>query len=150
VQLVLLIGIQATGKSAFCQKHLLDSHIRLNLDMLRTRHRERLLFEACLAAKQPVVVDNTNPTRAERSRYIGRARAARFEVEGYFFESRVQDAIRRNTQRSDGSRVPQLAIRGTSRRLELPTKDEGFDRLYFVRLIEATQEFDVQEWCDEV
>ena len=63
MEAVILCGIQATGKSTFCHSRLYSTHIRLNLDMLKTRHREDVLFEACLRAKQPFVVDNTNPYR---------------------------------------------------------------------------------------
>ena len=57
---IILIGIPASGKSTFCKERLFDTHLRLNLDMLKTRHREKLLLQACIAAQQPFVVDNTN------------------------------------------------------------------------------------------
>ena len=50
--------------------------------MLRTRHRERLLFETGLSAKQDIVIDNTNPTIKDRARYIIPARQAGFRVTG--------------------------------------------------------------------
>ena len=34
--------------------------------MLKTRHRERILFNACLTAKQAVAIDNTNPALGDR------------------------------------------------------------------------------------
>lgn len=57
-------------KSSFYFDRFQLSHIRLSLDMLGTRRREHILFGACLEAKQPVVIDNTNPTRVEREKYI--------------------------------------------------------------------------------
>ena len=116
--------------------------------MLKTRYREELLLRACLEAKQPFVVDNTNPTRVERERYIIPARAAGFRVVGYYFSSCVSDSITRNGGRQESERVPELGIKGTSARLELPSRDEGFDELYYVRLTPGG--FDVQEWRDEV
>lgn len=148
MECVLLIGLQATGKSSFFQRRFADTHVRLNLDMLRTRHREGVFLGACLDTGQPFVVDNTNPTREERQRYIAGARAARFRVAGYFFESRIDDALRRNAARE--RQVPERGLRGTSARLQLPTLDEGFDTLSFVRLVEATGEFDISAWRDEV
>lgn len=150
MQLVILIGVQATGKSSFCRRQFQDTHIRLNLDMLRTRHRETILLDACLAARQPVVMDNTNPTRMDRARYIEPARKAGFSITGYFFESRLADAIRRNSGRAGARRIPERGIRGTSGRLELPVRSEGFDKLYFVRLIEDSEDFEVQDWLDEI
>jgi hypothetical protein len=70
MQAVIFCGIQGTGKSTFYLRRFFDTHVRINLDMLRTRHREWQLVRASVEAKQPFVVDNTNPTAAERARYI--------------------------------------------------------------------------------
>ena len=70
MEAVIFIGLQASGKSSFYRDRFINTHIRLNLDMLKTRHREKLLFHACLEAKQPVVIDNTNPSKSDRLRYI--------------------------------------------------------------------------------
>ena len=96
MELILFCGLQASGKSTFYKQRLVDSHLRLSMDMLRTRHREQILLTACLAAKQPVVVDNANPLIEERARYIAAAKAAGFRVVGLYFESRVEDCKRRN------------------------------------------------------
>ncbi len=60
---ILFIGIQATGKSTFFREQFFATHVRINLDMLKTHNRERILLAACLEAKQPFVIDNTNLTR---------------------------------------------------------------------------------------
>ncbi len=148
MEAVILCGIQATGKSTFCRERFFSSHIRINLDMLRTRHRESILLNACIDAKQPFVVDNTNATRRERFAYLDAARQAGFRVVGYYFESRVSDAISRNASRPTAEQVPEVGIKGTSARLEQPSKSEGFDELYYVRL--TASGFEVLEWRDEV
>ena len=61
MEAVILIGIQGSGKSTFCRDRFFNTHVRINLDMLKTRHREKLFLDACLAAKQPFVVDNYQP-----------------------------------------------------------------------------------------
>lgn len=148
MEAIILCGIQATGKSTFCRERFFGSHLRLNLDMLKTRHREEILLRACLDAKQPLIVDNTNPTRAERQRYIAAGRAAGFRIIGYYFESRASDSLVRNGNRSSGEQIPERGILGTAGRLEVPSHSEGFDELYYVRITDAG--FDVQEWRDEV
>ena len=149
MELIIFIGIQASGKSTFYRQRLVDSHIRLNLDMLRTRHREKILFEACIKGKQPVVIDNTNPTREDRARYIVPAKVAGFSVEGYYFQSSINGCKRRNERRLSNRPVPLPAILGTHKKLELPSLAEGFDRLYDVR-IGPEDSFIVEEWTDEL
>jgi predicted kinase len=144
MEAVILIGIQGSGKSTFCRKYFFDTHVRISLDMLRTRHRESLLLRACLEGKQKFVVDNTNITAADRGRYIVPAKDAGFSVVGYYFSSRLEEALRRNRQRTGKSRIPEKAIAGFFKRLELPRKEEGFDRLYYVRIME-TGEFTLEE-----
>lgn len=148
MELILFIGLQATGKSSFYRERFFGTHVRLNLDMLKTRHREALLFAACLAGKTPLVVDNTNLTRLDRARYIPGAKAEGFTVRGYFFQSRVADSLARNATRTGKARVPDLAIRGASRQLEVPSLDEGFDSLQFVRL-DGQNQFIVEPWNPE-
>ena len=151
MQLVLFCGIQATGKSTFYQQQFFHSHVRISLDLLRTRHRERRLLQLCLETKMPCVIDNTNPTRADRAAYLEPARAAGFEVVGYFFQSSMADALSRNLQRPAARQVPERGMRGTRNRLEIPTRSEGFDQLYFVRLLTSpVPAFDITEWQDEV
>jgi len=148
MEMVLFVGIPATGKSSFYRERFFDSHIRINLDMLRTRHRQDALLRACLEARQPFVLDNTNVTRAERAGPIGLARSAGFRVIGYHFESRVGASLDRNRIRPGGSRVPDVAVRAKASRLEIPRMDEGFDALYYVKLLEPGG-FIVEAWRQE-
>jgi predicted kinase len=148
MELLIFIGIQATGKSSFWRERFADTHLRLNLDMLKTRHREKLLFNACIEAKARCVIDNTNLMRADRARYIVPARAAGFQVHGFFFESRSADALQRNALRHAKARVPDLGIKSAARQLQLPEFDEGFDTLTFVR-ITPENTFDCAPWKAE-
>jgi len=149
MEAVLLIGIQGSGKSSFYKDRFADTHVRINLDMLKTRHREKLFLDACLAAKQPFVVDNTNPTRDDRHRYIEPAKAAGFTVTGYYLQSKIDDCKERSENRVGKQVVPAKAIFGTAGRLELPSLEEGFDKLYYVR-VDGNGGFVVEEWKDEV
>jgi predicted kinase len=145
MELILFIGLQATGKSSFYRERFFRTHVRINLDMLGTRHRAKLLLEACIAGQTKGVADNTNLTRDERAQFILPVKTAGFRVVGYFFESRVAEALRRNAARPEVERVPDVAIPGSSNRLQLPSMDEGFDELFFVRLMENNQ-FNVEGW----
>ncbi|PJJ60406.1 ATP-binding protein [Hymenobacter chitinivorans] len=149
MQLIVFCGIQATGKSTFYQQHFFHSHVRISLDLLRTRNREQRLLQLCLETQMRCVIDNTNPTRAERARYIEPARQAGFTITGYFFQAPITEALRRNQQRPVERQVPAVGLRATRNRLELPQRSEGFDELYFVR-VGPHHTFDLSPWQDEI
>jgi predicted kinase len=132
MEAVLLIGIQAAGKSTFFAQRFAATHVRISRDLLRTRRREEVLLDACLQARQPFVIDNTNVTAAERQRFIAPAKAAGFRVAGYFFEPDPKGSFARNRARPDETRVPPAGLFGTLKKLERPALDEGFDELHRV------------------
>jgi predicted kinase len=149
MEAVLFIGVPAVGKTTFYKHRFFSTHIRINLDMLRTRHRQDILIRACLEAKQPFVIDNTNPTIEERVPHIALAKANQFRVVGYYFQSKARDALERNAQRPEHEQVPDKAIFGKLKALERPSLSEGFDSLYYVR-IAPRGEFLVEEWNNEL
>ena len=134
MEAVILVGIQASGKTTFYRERFFETHVRISRDMLRMRRREELLLRACIDGKQPFVVDNTNVLAAERARYIGPARAAGFRVVCYFFRTETRAAIARNRLRTGKAVVPIPGLLGTYKRLQEPRRDEGFDMIYSVTL----------------
>jgi predicted kinase len=144
MEAILFMGVQASGKSSFYRERFFRTHLRLNLDMLKNRNREWRLLEACLDSDTRFVLDNTNPTRAERQTLIEAAKARRFHVIGYYFQSQVEGCKLRNEQRPADERVPLAGLLATYARLELPSWDEGFDKLHYVQMAETG--FDVEDW----
>ncbi|MGE8559737.1 MAG: AAA family ATPase [Acinetobacter sp.] len=135
MQLIIFTGVQASGKSSFYLLNLHHSHLRINLDMLKTRYRENLIFEACLAGQAKCVIDNTNPTREDRARYIQRALDAGFEVIAYYFETDLSSTLERNSYRIGKANIPEVGVRATYKKLEMPTLEEGFTEIYVVKII---------------
>lgn len=146
---VIFIGIQATGKSSFYFERFASTHLRINLDMLHTRNRERILVEACIEAKQSFVIDNTNPTVSDRRRYLEPAIANKFTPIAYYFQSKIEDAIRRNASRDSKEYVPEIGIRGTYTKLEMPSLQEGFKELFYVSMDEKGQ-LKAESWNHEI
>lgn len=143
MEAVLFVGIQATGKSTFYREHFADTHVRINLDMLKTRHREKCLFECCLDIQQPFVIDNTNLTQQDRQRYIPMIQNYGVLLRGYYFASQLHIALERNLKRGLQA-IPEKGILGAYKRLELPSYDEGFVELHYVQHNE--NEFEVKDW----
>jgi predicted kinase len=132
MQAILFCGPQASGKSTFYRERFFATHVRINLDMLKTRQRETALLSACLESGQRFVIDNTNPTRSGRARYISAAKARHFALVGYFFDASLPECIERNATRPGKQRIPERGIRATHKRLERLGWDEGFDAIYVV------------------
>lgn len=148
MEIVIFCGIQATGKTTFFKEKFFKTHIRISLDQLNTRHKEQMFIDTCIAIQQRFVVDNTNPTKEGRAKYISNAKANKFKVIGYYFQSKLHDALNRNSQREGKECIPEIGIKGTFSKLEIPTFDEGFDELYFVEI--ENNSFTIKEWNNEI
>lgn len=133
MECIIFIGIQASGKSTFYKEKFFTTHMRINLDMLRTRNREDIFLAASIKAKQSFVVDNTNPTFDDRKKYIGLAKEYGFKVVGYYFEPDYNTSYERNNQRQGKEKVSEIGIKSTLKKLQKPIYEEGFDELYMVK-----------------
>lgn len=148
MQAVIFCGIQATGKTTFYKEKFFKTHVRISMDQLNTRNKERRFIETCIQTSQPFVVDNTNPSKEEPATYIATAKANKFKITGYYFQSKLADAIARNMHRTGKENIPEVGIRGTYNRLVLPHLQEEFDELFYV--IAENNTFTVKEWSDDI
>jgi hypothetical protein len=119
MEAIVLCGLQGSGKTTLYRDRFAATHEHVSLDVLRSRPREAALLAACLEERRPFVVDNTNPTPAERRRYVEPAREAGFKVIGYLVEG-------------DGrsEHVGPATVGMTARRFVRPVPEEGFDELW--------------------
>jgi predicted kinase len=135
---VILIGLPAAGKTTFYKTYFAATHLHVSKDLWPNATgrevRQRRLIDEALASGSSVVVDNTNPSAAERAAIIAIARARGARVVGYLFEVTTRAAIARNAGRSGRAKVPNVAIFTVAKRLERPTLAEGFDQLFCVQI----------------
>jgi len=110
MEAIIFCGIQATGKTTFFKEMFFLTHIRISLDQLNIRNKERKFIETCVVTRQPFVVDNTNPTKEDRGKYISVAKANKFKVIGYYFQSNLYESISRNNQRSGKECIPEMMV----------------------------------------
>src|SRR3954451_7880016 len=130
MEAIVLCGVQASGKTTLYRDRFLATHVRISMDLLHTRAREAAFMALCLETRQPFVVDNTNPTPADRRRYVEPAREAGFRVIGYLVEIDPAVALARNADRAGRARVSKRGVIGTARRFIRPSPAEGFDELW--------------------
>lgn len=135
-EVVILVGKPGSGKSSYFKQNLVDTHIRINLDMLSNRGRNRnarkkeaCIFTACMLAKQSCVIDNTNPSASDRARYINDAKKHGFTVTVIEFRIHTEEAVRRNRQRRIEEQVPYVAYKRYDDRYQIPSLSEGMDAL---------------------
>ncbi len=152
LELIIFVGLQASGKSTFYRTHFTESHELISKDLMRNNknreRRQQQLLTEMLEAGRSVVVDNTNPTAADRVRLIAIAQRFDARITGYWFESEVRACRDRNLQRKGKARVPDVGLYATAKKLVQPTATEGFHQLYGVRII-GDGKFEVQPKGEE-
>jgi predicted kinase len=136
LEVVIFVGLQGAGKSTLYLRRFADTHTLVSKDRFRNnrrpeRRQQKLLADA-LAAGWSVVVDNTNPSPAEREALVAVARASGARVVGYHFTATVDECARRNEARPPEKRVPNVGLAAAARRLVRPTREEGFDEVWSV------------------
>lgn len=144
--MVILMGLQGSGKSTFFAREFADKGFEhISLDMLKTRRKEAEVLQDCIDNNKDCVIDNTNPTKADRSRYIVPGKHSDFRVVGYFLQSKLGDSLERNERRE--RKVPKKGILATFNKIEMPSLQEGFDELNFVRI--ENGEFKISKWIED-
>jgi predicted kinase len=145
VKIVIAVGLPGSGKSTYFKHRGWNA---ISSDEIRrliaddpedqTVHARvfatiRYLIRQRLATGRPVTyVDATHLTRWDRRPYIQLARRYGCKIEVLFFDVPVETCIERNKSRERV--VPSQVIREMSRKLQVPTLEEGFDRVIWPRM----------------
>ena len=152
LELVIFMGLQASGKSSFFHARFASTHVQISKDDFpnnkNPNRRQLILLEAALREGRSVICDNTNPTIGDRAPLIALGRSLGARIVGYYFESRMEDCLRRNRQREGKKRVPDVAIFATRKKFECPSLSEGFDQLTYVRMV-GEVDWEESPWIEE-
>ncbi len=140
MDLVIFIGLQASGKSTFYRTRFAGNYEHISKDLLTSsknknkNQRQAELIEKAFEEQRSVVVDNTNVTVQDRIPLIELGRRYQATITGYYFQPDVLSSRTRNLEREGKAQVPDKAIFITAYKLEPPTYAEGFDTLYYLRI----------------
>ena len=153
-KLVLAIGLPGSGKSTyFARKGI----VPLSSDLIREllyddaadqQHPEwvfaalrELLRRRLAAGAQTTYIDATNLTRFFRRPFLQIAREFGCAAQALYFDVPLEVCLTRNRKREnvpagparDARVVPEDVLRRMARRIEPPTREEGFSRIAVVR-----------------
>lgn len=148
MEMIILMGLQASGKSTFYRTYFAATYEHVSKDLLRrSKHKNKdqeqaELIESSFQEQRSVVVDNTNSTLQDRQRLIELGRTYGARIIGYYFPPDITNSRERNKQRAGKAQVPDKAIFITANKFVPPSYAEGFDTLYYVRIVDdSTSEY---------
>ena len=142
MEMIILMGLQASCKSTFYRNHFTDTHEHISKDLLlksKNKNKDQKqaeLIEGAFQEQRSVVIDNTNATKLDRLLLIELGHRYEATIIGYYFQPDVSSSRKRNKQRTGKAQVPEKAIFITEHKFTPPSYDDGFDRLYYIRIAE--------------
>jgi predicted kinase len=152
MEVIIFIGLQATGKSTFYRQNFATTHELISKDLMSKRSgkesRQAQAIEIALEGGKSIVIDNTNPREIDRANIINQSRKYQVRIIGYYFASKVSESLERNSTRTGKALVPNVGIFATAKLLVQPEYGEGFDELFYVQ-IGGDDKFIITPWRKE-
>ena len=141
--LVIMVGAPASGKSYYSLGLESKGFVRINKDTMKTDKVAEKAFNAAFKEGRNIVIDNTNPTKETRAKWIAAAKKASYSVTIVWMNFPMAiveflDNYRIYKNKNQDTHVPAVAMRVYYKKLEAPTQDEC-DNLVEVKTINNTE-----------
>ncbi len=137
LEVVIMIGLPASGKSTIAKISYPHYQI-ISLDEIENNSRrieEDMILQNLVKGKSVVIAD-TNLTRETRARLIEIAKEYNVHIVGVFLNFPRDLILKRNRNREEP--VPDSVIFKMQNELELPSYDEGFNKIRIISSPEDT------------
>jgi len=133
-EVIVLVGYPGSGKSHFSSQHAAQSKYDvINRDLVGSWQKCVALMERSLDKGQSVLIDNTNPDRESRSRFLKICAARRIPCRCFYMKSSLSHAQHNNKFREltdeKHTPIPRMVFNVYKSKYQEPSVDEGFAQL---------------------
>jgi len=133
-EIIVMVGFPACGKSTISRKHfVLHGYEHVNQDTLGTWQKCVAACKLAISQGKSVVIDNTNPNRKTRQRYIEVAKSEKIPARCFWMTTSHENSLHNNKFRDltntnkDYKHVGRIAFNIYKSSFEEPQLDEGFE-----------------------
>ncbi|EFA06186.1 Bifunctional polynucleotide phosphatase/kinase-like Protein [Tribolium castaneum] len=139
-EVIIMVGTPGSGKSYFCKNFLVaKGYVHVSRDKLGSWQKCAKMLEDCLQKKQSVVIDNTNPDKESRQRFIDVAKRNQVDCRCFLMTTSHKQAKHNNRFRemTDKSHTPvgDLVLNSYKKGFQEPEMAEGFSEIVKIPFI---------------
>ncbi|XP_032446323.1 bifunctional polynucleotide phosphatase/kinase isoform X1 [Xiphophorus hellerii] len=146
-EVIVAVGYPAAGKSSFFHTHIVPKgYVYVNRDTLGSWQNCVSACERALKEGRSVAVDNTNPDRESRKRYLDMAKAAGVSCRCFFFTATLEQAKHNNRFRemapsnSKHAKVNDMVFHSYKKNFVAPNLSEGFSEILQIHFVPHFQD----------
>ncbi|XP_027900878.1 bifunctional polynucleotide phosphatase/kinase isoform X1 [Xiphophorus couchianus] len=146
-EVIVAVGYPAAGKSSFFHTHIVPKgYVYVNRDTLGSWQNCVSACERALKEGRSVAVDNTNPDRESRKRYLDVAKAAGVSCRCFFFTATLEQAKHNNRFRemapsnSKHAKVNDMVFHSYKKNFVAPNLSEGFSEILQIHFVPHFQD----------
>lgn len=148
-KLIMMVGIAGSGKSTWITNNKSETDVLVSRDAIRfailkddedyfaheTEVFNRFIWQIAdgLAEGKTVIADATHLNKKSRALVLDKVSKLADEIEAIVMDVLLETALERNDQRTGRAFVPRGVIRRMFFQMEAPTREEGFNKITFIR-----------------
>jgi predicted kinase len=148
-KLIMMCGVPGSGKSTWVRNNFPDitpvSRDVIRFEILDERGGDYFDYEdevfdkfirqiiGSLVVDEITIADATHLNKKSRAKVLNKVRKFADEIEAVMMDVHLITALERNDLREGRAFVPRGVIRRMYFQMETPTKEEGFDKITFIR-----------------